>query len=62
MNATKKTRRKHVAKPVTETLLELAYFLHATKVIGVRAVTSEPRRHSAPKGQRSKGEGSSLAS
>lgn len=60
MNATKKTARKQVGKPVTETLLELAYFLHTTKVVGTREV-SEPRREKAPKGRR-EGEGSALAS
>lgn len=43
MKAARKTRRQPAAKPVTETLLELAYMLHATKVVGVRPAT-EPRR------------------
>lgn len=64
MSATPKTGRKQVrkaAKPVTETLLELAYFLHTTKVVGVRETPNEPRGQKSPHG-RPQGEGSALAS
>jgi hypothetical protein len=51
MNATKLPRRKTARKslpirPVTELLLELAYHLHATRVVA-RLDKPEPRR-SAP--------------
>ena len=60
MSDSPRTNRKSATKPVTETLLELAYYLHTTKVIGMRKVTSELRR-TKPHGRPTKGEGSPLA-
>ena len=43
---TKDKPSKTPARPVTAVLLELAYLMHATKVVGVRE-TPAPRRASA---------------